>query len=179
MGEQQPPILAGQDMVETAATVARQAHEGQVDKAGSPYIGHPARVAARIADDPVAASVAWLHDTVEDTGTTLEELRRLGFPAAVRDAVEAMTRRDGEHPDDYYRRVARNETALRVKRADIADNSDPRRLSRLDPSLRERLESKYAHATRRLDALAVGGDPRDVEGGSAARGVTRRTPRQT
>ena len=54
------------------------------------------RVAARVADDPVAAAVAWLHDTVEDTGTTLEELRRRGFPAVVRDAVDAMTRRDDE-----------------------------------------------------------------------------------
>jgi (p)ppGpp synthase/HD superfamily hydrolase len=140
-------------MVEAAERVARDAHRDQVDKAGHPYADHPARVAARVADDPVAASVAWLHDTVEDTGTTLEGLRRLGFPAVVREAVDAMTRREDEDPDAYYERVARNETALRVKRADIADNSDPQRLSRLDESLRERLEAKYAHATRRLDEL--------------------------
>jgi hypothetical protein len=65
-----------------------------------------------------------------------------------------MTRRDDEDPDAYYERVARNETALRVKRADISDNSDPQRLARLDDSLRGRLEEKYAHATRRLDELA-------------------------
>jgi (p)ppGpp synthase/HD superfamily hydrolase len=140
-------------MVEVAERVARDAHQGQVDKAGSPYEAHPERVAARVADDPVAASVAWLHDTVEDTGTTLEGLRRLGFPAVVREAVDAMTRRDDEDPDAYYQRVARNEIALRVKRADLADNSDPRRLSRLAEPVRERLEAKYAHASRRLDEL--------------------------
>ena len=145
--------LAGREMVEAAERVARDAHRDQVDKAGHPYADHPARVAALVADDPVAASVAWLHDTVEDTGTSLEELRRRGFPAVVRDAVDAMTRRDDEDPDAYYERVARDETALRVKRADIADNSDPDRLARLDAPTRERLEAKYAHASRRLDDL--------------------------
>jgi (p)ppGpp synthase/HD superfamily hydrolase len=148
------PTLAGPELVETAERVARDAHRDQVDKAGHPYADHPARVAARVADDPVAASVAWLHDTVEDTGTTLEGLRVLGFPAVVREAVDAMTRRGDEDPDAYYERVAGNETAVRVKRADIADNSDPQRLARLDEALRERLEEKYAHATRRLDELA-------------------------
>lgn len=153
MAERPAPTLAGAALVEAAESVARDAHRGQVDKAGRAYVDHPARVAARVAGDPVAVAVAWLHDTVEDTGTTLEALRGLGFPAAVRDAVDALTRRDDEAPDAYYERVARDETALRVKRADIADNSDPDRLARLDEALRARLEAKYAHATRRLDEL--------------------------
>ena len=153
MGEPQAPALTGAALVEAAESVARDAHRDQVDKAGRAYVDHPARVAARVADDPVAAAVAWLHDTVEDTGTTLEELRRRGFPAVVRDAVDAMTRRDDEDPDAYYERVAGDRTALRVKRADIADNSDPARLARLDAPVRERLEAKYAHATWRLDEL--------------------------
>ena len=153
MGERPAPTLTGAALVEAAESLAREAHQGQVDKAGHPYVDHPTRVAARVAGDPVAVAVAWLHDTVEDTGTSLEELRRRGFPAVVRDAVDAMTRRDDEDPDAYYERVARDETAQRVKRADIADNSDPDRLARLDAPTRERLDAKYAHASRRLDDL--------------------------
>ena len=54
------------DLVERAKDLAHRAHAGQVDKAGRPYIEHVARVAARVADDPEAEAVAWLHDVLED-----------------------------------------------------------------------------------------------------------------
>lgn len=139
----QPPTLAA-----AAREVATAAHAGQVDKSGAAYIGHPARVAARLTGDD-AQAVGWLHDVVEDTPVTLDDLRR-DFPDHVVAAVDALTRRPDEQPDDYYARVARDPLAVRVKLADVADNSDPARLAALDPATRDRLTAKYANARARL-----------------------------
>ena len=128
-----------------AEAIARAVHRGQVDKAGRPYAEHPARVAARLAGDDVTVSVAWLHDVVEDTEMSLLELAE-EFPVEVVRAVDAMTRRAGESPERYYARVRADPLALRVKLADVADNSDPARLAGLDTEVRERLTRKYEHA---------------------------------
>lgn len=130
---------------EVAEAMARTAHAGQVDKAGQPYITHPARVANRVAGDEHAVAVAWLHDVVEDTPVTLTELAAQ-FPPQVVAAVDAITKRAGETRDDYYERVRAVPLAQRVKRADLADNSDPDRLAVLDAATQERLAGKYAHA---------------------------------
>ncbi|MDX6230901.1 MAG: hypothetical protein QOI76_4291, partial [Frankiales bacterium] len=103
-----------------------------------------------------AEAAAWLHDVLEDTRTTVTDLAAQGIPATVVAAVEALTRGNGEAPDDYYARVAANPLALKVKRADIADNADPERLAHLDPATRERLTAKYDHARVVLDQLAAG-----------------------
>lgn len=159
-----------------ARELASTAHARQVDKAGAPYIEHPRRVAARVAGDELAGAqvrdelavaVAWLHDVVEDTDVTAEVLRA-AFPEEVVAAVLALTRRAGEEPDVYYARVAANPLALRVKRADIADNTDPARTAALTTSTRERLAAKYAHAVAALDAL-VAGEQR-VSGGQLVAG---------
>ena len=147
------------DLVARARALATSAHAGQVDKAGAPYITHPERVAARVAggtptgthDDAEAVAVAWLHDVVEDTAVTAADLAAAGFPGTVVAAVLALTRAPGEDPDGYYARVAADPLALRVKRADIADNTDPARVAALDPATRERLAAKYAHALAVLD----------------------------
>lgn len=131
-----------------ARNLAMRAHAGQYDKAGRDYIDHPARVAARVVHRE-AQAVAWLHDTVEDTDVTLVELYRLGFPGDVVDAVDALTRRPDED-DSYYVRVRANPIALQVKLADIADNTDPRRLVHLDDVTVCRLIRKYAKALRIL-----------------------------
>lgn len=139
----------------TAERRATTAHEGQVDKAGRPYIEHPWRVANRVAEvdgRAAAVCVAWLHDVVEDSDVTLDELRD-DFGDAIVDAVDALTRREGEG-DDYYRRVASNDLAVAVKRADIWDNTNPERLATLPASTRDRLLAKYAHALALLDQLA-------------------------
>mgnify|MGYP001047544979 CR=1 FL=1 len=128
-----------------AAAIARAAHRGQVDKAGRPYVEHPARVAARLAGDDVAVSVAWLHDVVEDSEVSLLGLAE-EFPVEVVRAVDALTRRAGESSERYYARVRSDALALRVKLADVADNSDPVRLAELDTEVRERLTRKYEHA---------------------------------
>lgn len=143
----------GSGLVDVAMAWARAAHEGQADKAGQPYIGHPARVAARVAGDEPAQAVAWLHDVVEDTAVTLSDLAGV-FPPVVLVAVDAITRRAGESPDAYYARVAADPLARKVKLADLADNTDPERLARLDAPTRARLIEKYAHAGQRLVDVA-------------------------
>ncbi len=137
--------------VQRAKTRAAQAHQGQSDKAGRPYIEHPERVVGHLVN-PTADEVvvAWLHDVVEDTEVTLEEIER-EFGSTVAAAVNAITRRPDEADSDhYYARVRTNPTALKVKAADLADNTDPARLALLDPQQRARLEGKYAHARHEL-----------------------------
>ena len=142
----------GMDLVARAEALARRAHAGQYDKAGLPYWSHPARVAERVGDDPSAQAAAWLHDVVEDCDVTLEDLLAQGFPARVVAAVGLLTRRPGQPAADYYAGIRTDPLALRVKLADLADNSDPDRLALLDRQSRERLEAKYTHARRELAA---------------------------
>lgn len=138
-----------QPVSERARDVALLAHAGQLDKAGAPYIGHPERVASRQRSE-AAVSAAWLHDVVEDTVVTLDDLRQGGFDRRVVDAVEALTRRDGEDYLDFVRRAARNPIARLVKIADIEDNMDLSRLSSSPEAQRERgrerVERKYLPA---------------------------------
>lgn len=149
------PAGDGDPIVALAERIARQAHQGQVDKAGRPYAHHPSRVAAACADDPQAAAAAWLHDVVEDTDWGLAELAAAGLPSAVLDAVALLTRAPDQDPDAYYAAIRGNRLALRVKLADLADNGDPNRLAALDEPTRIRLQRKYAHARAQLTQ----GDP--------------------
>lgn len=144
------------DSVELAKAIAERAHAGQVDKAGAEYITHPRRVAERArshggSNEVVAA--AWLHDVLEDTSVTADDLRRVGMPEAVIEAVESVTKRSGEPLEDYCARVRANPLALRVKRADLDDNTDPQRTAALPDKTRERLAAKYARV-RSLLGLA-------------------------
>jgi (p)ppGpp synthase/HD superfamily hydrolase len=139
------------DDVLRAAEIATVAHYGQRDKDGQAYIAHPFRVSASLPDsDRAGRIVGLLHDVVEDTDVTLDDLAMAGFSMEIITAVDAITRRD-EPPDAYYERVKANPLALRVKRADIDDNLDHDRLDRLDLATRERLIRKYAHALAVLD----------------------------
>ncbi|MEG2805637.1 phosphohydrolase [Stenotrophomonas sp.] len=136
------------DTLRNAEALARRAHAVQRDKAGLPYIGHVARVAARVHGDAQAEAVAWLHDVVEDCPAFAHEVA--AFPAPIRTAVACLTRRDDVAADAYYAGIRANPLALKVKLADIADNSDPARLQYLPAHDRERLADKYAHALRAL-----------------------------
>jgi len=111
----------------TAIMIAANAHHGQVDKASQPYILHPLRVMLAVSSDEDRMA-AILHDVVEDTDVTLDELRRKGFSAAVVQAVDALTRRDDEPYGDFIKRARANEIARRVKIADILDNTNPERV---------------------------------------------------
>ena len=121
--------------LERAIEIAAKAHAGQVDKAGAPYVLHPLRMMPAVRT-PEARMVAVLHDVVEDTEVTLEELRAEGFPAVVLETVEALTQREGEDYEAFICRVAPNPIAREVKLADLRDNSDLSRIA--DPTERDR-----------------------------------------
>lgn len=136
--------------LDDAIQLARQAHEGQLDKSGRPYIAHPLRVMGKVSGTHERMT-AVLHDVVEDTGVTLDDLRANGCPAEVLDAVAAISKQPDEPQTRYLERVMANPIALRVKRADIADNMSPERLERLDTDTQSRLRVKYEEALRLLD----------------------------
>jgi (p)ppGpp synthase/HD superfamily hydrolase len=132
-----------------AARLAERSHRGQVDKVGKAYIGHPARIAMAVRDEGYSdevEAVAWLHDVVEDTAVTLDDLRADDFPERVVEAVDAISKRKGESFADYYERVKANPIALVVKWHDVADNADPKRLALVAPDTQERLRAKYERA---------------------------------
>ncbi len=114
--------------VERAIAIAAEAHSGQVDKAGQPYIFHPIRVMFQVTgtDEQIAAV---LHDVVEDTQVTLEQLRAEGFSEPVIAAIEALTKRPGETRLEAAKRAAINSVARTVKLADNADNMDLSRIA--------------------------------------------------
>lgn len=142
--------MSALNVAAAAQHIAESAHHGQTDKAGVPYITHPARVAARF-HDPLHQAVAWLHDVLEDTPVTADDLRDAGIPDDVLDAVEALTHQPEEPRADYYERIRRaGPMAVAVKLADIDDNSDPDRLARLDGATRDRLTAKYTKARQAL-----------------------------
>lgn len=98
-------------------------HHGQTDKLDEPYWKHPMAVAAVFLQlrDYYHATIALLHDVVEDTVMTLGALSQQ-FPASVVDAVDALTRREGETYKEYVRRCANNRYAAKVKWVDLQDN---------------------------------------------------------
>jgi (p)ppGpp synthase/HD superfamily hydrolase len=110
------------DLLAKAIRVANAAHDGQSNKTGGPFIDHVRRVAEAVSDDD-GKLVAWLHDVVEKGPRwSLDELRSEGFPEDVVEAVDAMSKRDGEDYLDFVRRSVRNPLARPVKRADLMDN---------------------------------------------------------
>ena len=130
--------------VEDAISIAAQAHKGQKDKAGAPYLLHPLRMMMRMTSE-AAMMAAVLHDVVEDTDWTLERLRQEGFSDEVLEAVDCLTHREGESYEEFVARVRANPMARQVKIADLEDNMNIRRMSRLGAKDLERLE-KYHRA---------------------------------
>ncbi len=114
--------------IEKAIEIAARAHAGQVDKAGAPYIFHPLRLMLAVNGEHERMAAA-LHDVVEDTPLTFDDLTREGFPAAVIDAVRALTKQPGESRIDAAHRAAANPVARRVKLADVGDNMDLSRIA--------------------------------------------------
>jgi (p)ppGpp synthase/HD superfamily hydrolase len=136
--------------IENAIALAARAHAGQKDKSERPYVLHVLRVMLAVPDDAKIAAV--LHDIVEDTETTLEDLRALGVTAEDLEAIDLVTYKKTESRDVYYARIRMNPRALAVKLADIADNANPERLARLDAETRARLKEKYEKARSQLIA---------------------------
>jgi (p)ppGpp synthase/HD superfamily hydrolase len=133
-----------------AIGVAVEAHKDQLDKSGQPYILHPLRVMFRC-EGETARTVAILHDVIEDTTVTVDDLRNLGFSDEVLAALDCVTKREGESYADFVERTAANPIARQVKLADLEDNMDLRRLPSADLSDRavERL-NRYIAAWHRL-----------------------------
>jgi (p)ppGpp synthase/HD superfamily hydrolase len=134
--------------LEDAIILAAGAHRGQADKAGEPYILHPLRVMLQLVDEEGRIAAA-LHDVLEDTATTADNLRDWGYGEKVVEALEALTRRDGESYADSIERAARNPLARRVKLADLADNMNVHRLPAVGDADRDRL-ARYQAAWDRL-----------------------------
>ena len=115
------------ELTNKALKLAYEAHHGQVDKGGVPYIFHPIHLAEQM-EDETAACAALLHDVVEDTPVTLERLAR-EFPREVVEAVRLLTREKGTDYFDYVRAIRQNPVARAVKRADLVHNADESRLA--------------------------------------------------
>jgi (p)ppGpp synthase/HD superfamily hydrolase len=125
--------------LERAIELAARAHAGQVDKAGQPYVLHPLRLMLGVRT-PHERMAAVLHDIVEDTDVTFEDLAAEGFPAEVVAAVRALTKTDGEKRVDAAKRAAADPIARVVKLADVADNMDLSRIAEPTQKDFDRLE---------------------------------------
>ena len=142
--------ISGQGTLERAIEIAARTHAGQVDKGGAPYILHPLRVMLRVA--PGAQQiVAVLHDVVEDSDVTFEDLEREGFSAEVINGLRAVTKVEGESYEDFVARAALDPVGKKVKLADLMENSDLSRIAEPSQKDLERVE-KYGRAIRYLMA---------------------------
>jgi (p)ppGpp synthase/HD superfamily hydrolase len=130
--------------LEDTILLAAQAHRGQKDKAGAPYILHPLRMMLRM-DTEEEMMVAVLHDVIEDSLYTLSDLEQAGYPRAVLEAVDCLTRQQDESYDEFIERIKPNPLARRVKLADLEDNMNLTRLPNPQEKDLERLE-KYRRA---------------------------------
>lgn len=115
-------------MIAKALEIAYKSHKEQVDKGGNPYILHPIRVALHCEKEEEKI-VALLHDVVEDSDVTIEDLKTEGFGQDVLDAITALSKVDGENYEQFIQRVAQNDIATCVKIQDLKDNMDTSRLN--------------------------------------------------
>jgi (p)ppGpp synthase/HD superfamily hydrolase len=138
--------------LERAIEIAAMAHREQADKAGNPYIAHPLRVALGFirSGDEDRAIIAVLHDVIEDSSVTGDGLRSEGFSSAIVEAVEALSRIEGESYNAFIDRAATNPLAAPVKVADLLDNMDAVRLGKLPPEQAAKLAAKYEAALQRM-----------------------------
>jgi (p)ppGpp synthase/HD superfamily hydrolase len=138
--------------LERAIAIAAEAHAGQVDKAGAPYVLHPLRMMLRVSSTDERI-VAVLHDVCEDCqGWTFDRLRAEGFSEHIIQALQSVTKRDGEDYEAFARRAATNPIGRRVKLADLHDNSDLSRIAM--PSERDfRRIEKYRRAIDLINRL--------------------------
>lgn len=128
-----------------AYALAKKAHLGQKDKGGNDYIEHPKAVASMM-DTDIEKAVAYLHDVVEDTEISFDDLKEYGFPNQIIEAVKALTKQKNESYDVYIDRVIRDPIAKKVKLADMKHNSDITRIK--NPSQKD-----YDRCQKYLDKI--------------------------
>ena len=134
-------------MKELALQIATKAHQGQIDKNGVDYIEHPKKVASMCqTDDEII--VALLHDVVEDTTVSLDDLRGYGFTEEIVDAVDCITKRANEEYEHYLQRVKSSKLARIVKKYDMMHNSD---ISRFANPTKEDIAKCEKYKTRMIE----------------------------
>ena len=136
------------DKTKKALKLCYEAHAGQVDKSGLPYVHHPFHLAEQM-DDEDSTVVALLHDVVEDTSCTFDDLEAMGFGEAVLGALRLLTHEDSVPYLTYVKEIAKDPLAKKVKLADLAHNSD---LSRLD---HEPSEKDFERVEKYRKAMAI------------------------
>lgn len=139
-----------QPLLELALSIATEAHRGQFDKVGIDYIEHPIFIASQV-DSEEEKAVALLHDVIEDSPVTAEELLNAGLPETVVTAVQILSKKKGQDYQTYLKTVKSNPLARAVKLADLKHNSDLSRLETITDKDLEGLE-KYKKA---IDYLSM------------------------
>ncbi len=142
------------NLIEQSLKIALEAHAGQKDKAGWPYVLHPIRMMLKM-DSEIGMAAALLHDVLEDSNLTAETLREEGIPPEVVEAVLCLTRQENEPYEDFIERAAKNPIARKVKKADLEDNIDLLRLREIKDRDIERMK-KYHIAWNRIKSVPAG-----------------------
>ncbi len=138
-------------LTKKALRISFEAHKNQTDKSGMPYVYHPFHLAEQMKDE-YSTCVALLHDVVEDSGFTWNDLVEAGFPDEVTEAIGFMTHDKSVPYMDYVAAIKNNPIAREVKIADLRHNSDLSRLDTIDDKALERVE-KYKKAIRLLERM--------------------------
>lgn len=145
-----------------AIALAAQYHEGQTDKGGRPYVFHPLRLMLKaLTEQEQIAAV--LHDTIEDTDLTLDDLRKEGFSDEIVEAIDRLSRREDETYREFILRIKENRLAARVKILDLQDNMDLTRIKKPSEKDQKRL-LKYSRA---LDTLLSHDETQEADGTSS------------
>lgn len=132
------------DLTKKALKLCFEAHKEQTDKTGLPYVFHPFHLAEQM-DDEISTVCALLHDVVEDTDITFDDLSAMGFPQDVTDVLKLLTHEKSVPYMEYVKKISTNPVATKVKIADLRHNSDVTRLDVLDEDMKKRFE-KYRQA---------------------------------
>lgn len=141
------------EMTKKALCLCFEAHKDQVDKSGLPYVFHPFHLAEQM-ESEAAVCTALLHDVVEDTDYTFNDLRQMGFDEAVLSALTLLTHDPAVPYMEYVTAIGQNPIARAVKLADLRHNSDLTRLDTITEKDRQRAE-KYKAAMALLESLSV------------------------
>ncbi len=142
-------------MTKKALKICFEAHKEQVDKSGMPYVFHPFHLAEQMETED-AVIVALLHDVVEDTEYTLDDIKSMGFPDGVIDALSLLTHDETVPYMDYVKKIKNNPIAKAVKLADLKHNSDLSRLSVVT-------EKDYTRADKYKKAISLLGDSQESQ----------------
>lgn len=148
-------MITTAQLLANAIAFAAERHRCQTDKAGAPYVMHTLKVMHYTrSDDPELMAIAVLHDVIEDTSATYEDLKNIGMTPRVIAGVAAMTKQPGQTPEEYLEQVLKNQDAVLVKMADLRHNSDIRRLKGVTEKDIRRIE-KYNKMYEVLKSVAV------------------------